>query len=117
MAGWITWPANLYFNRIIMTDLQKQSQDSITRLRGPRKYNVIMLNDNATPMEFVVQILVTIFNMNGDQATDVMLQIHEQGRGLAGTYSFEVAEQKAVETITEARRNSYPLDVVVEESD
>ena len=115
--GWPTLAHQHNPHRIIMTDLQKQSQDSITRLRGPRKYNVIMLNDNSTPMEFVVQILVTIFNMNTDQATDVMLQIHEQGRGLAGTYSFEVAEQKAVETITEARRNGYPLDVVVEESD
>lgn len=100
-----------------MTEFQGQEQDSITTLRGAKKYHVIMLNDNTTPMDFVIQILMSIFNMNGEKATAVTLEIHENGRGIAGTYSFEVAEQKAVETITEARRASFPLDVVVEEAE
>lgn len=100
-----------------MTDLQKQTEDSITRLRGPNKYHVIMLNDNTTPMEFVVQILVALFNMSVEQATTTTLEIHEKGRGIAGTFSYEVAEQKSVETITEARQAGFPLDVVLEEAE
>jgi ATP-dependent Clp protease adaptor protein ClpS len=100
-----------------MTDLQKQTQDNTVRLRGPVKYHVIMLNDNSTPMEFVVQILTAIFNKSHEDAMSTTLEIHEKGRGIAGTYSFEVAEQKCVETISEARRAGFPLDVVLEETE
>lgn len=100
-----------------MTKLQGQEQDSITKLRGAKKYHVIMLNDNTTPMDFVVQLLIAIYHMSSDRAMSLTMEIHDQGRGIAGTYSFEVAEQKAVETITEARRAGFPLDVVVEEAE
>jgi ATP-dependent Clp protease adaptor protein ClpS len=100
-----------------MTKLQGKEQDSITKLRGAKKYHVIMLNDNTTPMDFVVQLLIAIYHMSSDRAMSLTMEIHDQGRGIAGTYSFEVAEQKAVETITEARRAGFPLDVVVEEAE
>ena len=100
-----------------MTKFQGQEQDSITTLRGAKRYHVIMLNDNTTPMDFVIQILISIYNMNADKATAVTMEIHENGRGVAGTYSFEVAEQKAIETIGEARRAGFPLDVIVEEAE
>lgn len=100
-----------------MSQLQKKTEDSIIKLRGPKKYHVIMLNDNVTPMDFVIQILVALFNMQPEQAMEKTMEIHESGRGIAGTYSFEVAEQKCVETITEARRAGFPLDVVIEEAE
>jgi ATP-dependent Clp protease adaptor protein ClpS len=104
-------------SRIKMTKFQGQEQDSITKLRGAPKYNVIMLNDNLTPIDFVIQILMSIYNKTSDQATEITMNIHENGRGIAGTYSYEVAEQKALETINEARAAGYPLDVVIDEAE
>ena len=60
---------------------------------------------------------MTIFNRSLEEANSVMLEVHEKGRGIAGTYSYEVAEQKCVESITEARRNHYPLDVTLEKAE
>lgn len=100
-----------------MTQIQGQQTTESVKLATPNKYHVIMLNDDSTPMEFVVQILVLIFKKTPEQAEDVMMEIHENGRGVAGTYSYEVAEQKCVETIQEARHAGYPLDVVIEETE
>lgn len=94
---------------------QQQSSAELTKLKAPNKYHVIMLNDDSTPMDFVIQILMVIFNKDMESAKSIMLEIHEKGRGVAGTYSFEVAEQKCAETISEARRAGYPLDVILEE--
>ena len=104
-------------SRIKMTKFQGQEQDSITKLRGAPKYHVIMLNDNLTPIDFVIQILMSIYNKTTEQATEITMHVHENGRGIAGTYSYEVAEQKALETINEARAAGYPLDVVIDEAE
>lgn len=98
-----------------MAQIQKSTDTEITKLKGPGKYHVIMLNDDSTPMDFVVAILMNIFNKTEQEAFEVMMQVHEQGRAIAGTYTFEVAEQKSVETVTEARRAGFPLDVSLEE--
>lgn len=98
-----------------MGQIQHSTSAEHTKLRGPGKYHVIMLNDDSTPMEFVVNILMHIFNKSEQEAHEVMMQVHEQGRSIAGTYSYEVAEQKSVETVTEARRAGFPLDVSIEE--
>lgn len=100
-----------------MTQTSREEVAETIRLRTPSKYNVIMLNDDSTPMDFVVNVLTTIFGHDTESAKSVMLEVHEKGRAVCGTYSYEVAEQKCVETITEARRNSYPLDVTVEKND
>jgi len=100
-----------------MTQVSREEVTEVVRLATPSKYNVIMLNDDSTPMEFVVNVLTTIYSHTLDTAKSVMLEVHEKGRGIAGTYSYEVAEQKCVETITEARRNGYPLDVTLEKND
>lgn len=100
-----------------MTQASTSSVADIVKLKTPSRYNVILLNDDSTPQEFVVNILQTIFNRSPDQANSVMLEVHEKGRGIAGTYSYEVAEQKCVETITNARQNSYPLDVTIEKTE
>ena len=100
-----------------MTQASTGSVADIVKLKTPSRYNVVLLNDDSTPQEFVVNILQTIFNRSTEQANSVMLEVHEKGRGIAGTYSYEVAEQKCVETITDARRNQFPLDVTIEKAE
>ena len=87
-----------------------------TILASPNRYMVIFLNDNVTPMEYVTQVLVTYFNKTPEEANNITLEVHEKGRSIAGSYSYEVAEQKCIETVTDARKHNYPLDVVMEES-
>jgi ATP-dependent Clp protease adaptor protein ClpS len=99
-----------------MTQEQHKAQDEITRLKGPGKYNVIMLNDDSTPMDFVVQVLIAIFNKDLEEAKRLTLEIHEKGRSIVGTYMFEIAEQKCVETISAARSAGFPLGVTIEET-
>jgi ATP-dependent Clp protease adaptor protein ClpS len=81
----------------------------------PRRWKVILLNDDSTPMEFVVALLMEIFRHTQDSARDIMLQIHETGSGVAGVYSFEIAEAKAVEATNTARTNGHPLQIKLEE--
>lgn len=100
-----------------MTQTSHQEVAELTKLITPPRYNVILLNDESTPQEFVVNVLLTIFSKTTDEATAVMLEVHEKGRSIAGTYSYEVAEQKCVETITDARRNQFPLDVTLEKTE
>ena len=87
-----------------------------TVLKSPNKYMVIFLNDNVTPVEYVIQALMTYFNKSSEEANAITLEVHEKGRSVAGAYSYEVAEQKCIETVTDARKHNYPLDVVMEES-
>ncbi|MCP4832511.1 MAG: ATP-dependent Clp protease adaptor ClpS [Gammaproteobacteria bacterium] len=88
---------------------------SSTRLQYPSKYNVIFHNDDFTPMEFVVSLLVEVFDRSLDQAKDITVQIHETGQGIAGTYYHEIAEQKQQETIVLSRHNGHPLKVTLQE--
>ena len=81
----------------------------------PKRWKVILLNDGSTPMEFVVALLMEIFRHTQDSARDIMLQIHETGSGVAGVYSFEIAEAKAVEATNTARTNGHPLQIKLEE--
>lgn len=99
-----------------MTQTQGTPQLEHTKLKGPGKYNVIMLNDDSTPMDFVVQVLIAIFNKDLEEAKRLTLEIHEKGRSIVGTYMYELAEQKCVETISAARNSGYPLNVTVEEA-
>jgi ATP-dependent Clp protease adaptor protein ClpS len=85
------------------------------RVEEPRKWKVILLNDDHTPMDFVVEILTEIFKHTQDSARDITLAIHEQGSGIAGSYSFEIAEAKATESTSIARANGFPLQIKLEE--
>jgi len=85
------------------------------RATEPKRWKVILLNDDSTPMEFVIAVLIEIFKHNHASATDIMLQVHETGSGIAGVYSFEIAEAKAVEATNQARQNGHPLQVKLEE--
>ena len=81
----------------------------------PKKWKVILLNDDHTPMDFVVGILTEVFKHSEDSARDITLQIHQQGSGIAGTYTFEIAEAKAVESTNLARASGFPLQIKLEE--
>jgi ATP-dependent Clp protease adaptor protein ClpS len=88
--------------------------ENITGAKEPERYRVVILNDNSTPMEFVIELLKVIFHHSHEAAVKVMLQVHEQGKGTAGIYTYEVAEQKAMESTQIARTNGHPLGVTVE---
>ena len=96
------------------TDIQLDEKSKI-RASEPKRWKVILLNDDSTPMEFVIAVLVEIFKHTQDSARDIMLQVHETGSGVAGIYSFEIAESKAVEATTQARTNGHPLQIKLEE--
>ena len=96
------------------TDIQLDEKIKVT-VTEPRRWKVILLNDDSTPQEFVVNLLVEIFRHTESTAYDIMLQVHEQGSGIAGVYSFEIAEAKAVESTNLARGNGYPLQIKLEE--
>ena len=96
------------------TDIQLDEKIKIT-VSEPKRWKVILLNDDTTPMEFVVGILVEIFKHTLDSARDIMLQVHETGSGVAGVYSFEIAEAKAVEATTISRTNNHQLQIKLEE--
>jgi len=85
------------------------------KVTEPKRWKVILLNDDSTPMEFVIAILVEVFRHTESSAHDIMLQVHETGSGVAGVYSFEIAEAKAVEVTNQARQSGHPLQVKLEE--
>ena len=85
------------------------------RVKEPDRYKVIFINDDFTPMEFVMQLLMEIFHHPEDAAKDVMLKVHTEGKAVAGIYFFEIAEQKAFETAESAKEHQYPLKITIEE--
>ena len=87
-----------------------------TRTKKPSPYKVLMLNDDYTPMEFVVQVLQSFFKMTIEDATQVMLQVHQRGVGVCGVFSYEVAETKVAQVIDYARQNQHPLQCTLEKA-
>ena len=87
-----------------------------TRLKPPPLYKVLLLNDDYTPMDFVVGVLQTVFAMNREKATAVMLQVHREGMGVCGTYTREVAATKVGQVLEIARRHQHPLQCTMEEA-
>lgn len=82
----------------------------------PKRYNVILLNDDFTPMDFVVYVLVDIFRLTLESAYNIMMKVHKEGKGIAGTYSYDIAMSKMQKTIALARREGFPLRLTVEEA-
>ena len=87
-----------------------------TRTKTPSPYKVLMLNDDYTPMEFVVLVLQSIFKMDIEDATRVMLHVHQRGVGVCGIFSYEVAETKVAQVIDFARENQHPLQCTLEKA-
>ena len=87
------------------------------KTKKPSLYRVLLLNDDYTPMEFVVFILERFFNRSREQATRIMLHVHQKGVGLCGVYTYEVAETKVAQVLDLARRHEHPLQCVMEKDD
>jgi ATP-dependent Clp protease adaptor protein ClpS len=83
-------------------------------VKRPSMYRVLLLNDDYTPMEFVVHVLERIFNKSHEEATEIMLKVHHRGVGVCGVFTFEVAETKAGQVMDLARRNQHPLQCTIE---
>ncbi|MFZ9396079.1 MAG: ATP-dependent Clp protease adapter ClpS [Erythrobacter sp.] len=87
-----------------------------TRPKKPSQYKVLMLNDDYTPMEFVVMVLKRFFSMDLEQATRVMLHVHQKGVGVCGIFPYEVAETKVNQVMDFARQNQHPLQCTLEKA-
>jgi ATP-dependent Clp protease adaptor protein ClpS len=83
-------------------------------LAEPPMFKIIYLNDNATPMEFVIETLVDSFNYNEQTAVEITKDIHESGSAVVAVLPYEIAEQKGIEVTVQARNNNYPLQVKLE---
>jgi len=89
-----------------------ESEDALSEVK---RYKVVLLNDDFTSMDFVVEVLMELFDHTVDSAINIMLQIHRSGRGVCGLYTYEVAETKISQVEKRARENEYPLKAIMEE--
>ncbi len=87
---------------------------TLTRTKKPALYRVLLLNDDYTPMEFVVYVLEKFFSKTRDEATTIMLHVHQHGVGVCGIFTYEVAETKVAQVLDLARRNEHPLQCTME---
>jgi len=86
------------------------------KIKPPSLYRVVLINDDFTPMEFVVDILESIFGMVRTQATQVMLEVHTKGKGICGVFNYEIAETKVAQVMSIANQQQHPLLCTMEES-
>ena len=91
-------------------------EEARPKVRRPPLYRVVLINDDYTPMEFVVEILESVFGMERTRATQVMLEVHTKGKGVCGVYNFEIAETKVAQVMGIARQHQHPLLCTMEES-
>jgi len=84
------------------------------KTKKPSMYKVLLLNDDFTPMEFVVEVLQRFFSKSQDESTKVMLSVHNKGVGLCGVYTYEIAETKVTQVMDYARQNQHPLQCTLE---
>ncbi|HVY22073.1 MAG TPA: ATP-dependent Clp protease adapter ClpS [Steroidobacteraceae bacterium] len=90
-------------------------EEATPKLKRPPQYQVLLLNDDYTPMEFVVEVLERVFGMDRTLATRVMLEVHTKGRGVCGVYTYEIAETKVAQVTSFARQQQHPLLCTMEE--
>jgi ATP-dependent Clp protease adaptor protein ClpS len=95
------------------TDVKIDEKITVS-LQPPRLWKVVFLNDDQTPMEFVIEVLTAIFKHSSDSAKDITMEIHNTGSAVVGVYTHEVAEQKGIDATQTARQNGFPLQVTIE---
>jgi ATP-dependent Clp protease adaptor protein ClpS len=100
----------------VMGDDGLAVQEERPKLKRPPMYSVVLLNDDYTPMEFVVELLQRFFYMNREKATQVMLHVHTRGKGVCGVFTREVAETKVMQVNQYARDHEHPLLCTMEEA-
>jgi ATP-dependent Clp protease adaptor protein ClpS len=91
-------------------------EEAKPEIKEPPLYRVVLINDDYTPMEFVVNVLESIFGMERTRATQVMLEVHTRGKGVCGVYNFEIAETKVAQVMGLAQQHQHPLLCTMEES-
>lgn len=91
-------------------------EEAKPKLKKPPLFRVVLLNDDYTPMEFVVEVLELLFGMDRPKATRIMLEVHTKGKGVCGVYTYEIAETKVAQVSTFAQQNQHPLLCTMEES-
>lgn len=96
------------------TDI-KIDEKIVVSIQPPKMWKVIFLNDDKTPMEFVIELLTTIFKHPVDHAKELTLEIHNTGSAVVGVYSHEIAEQKGIDATQTARVNGHPLQITLEQ--
>ena len=98
-----------------ITDLEVKIDEKVkTVITEPKRYKVIFLNDDKTPIEFVIDLLKTVFRHTDETAKDITLKVHNEGSAVVGVYSFEIAEQKGVEATNLARQAGFPLQIKID---
>jgi len=97
-------------------DLGIAVKEAEPKLKRPPLYRVVLINDDFTPMEFVVEVLETVFSMERNNATRVMLEVHTKGKGICGVFSYEIAETKVAQVTSIAQQQQHPLLCTMEES-
>jgi len=97
-------------------DLDVAVKEAEPRVKRPPMYRVLLINDDYTPMEFVVEVLETVFGMERNKATRVMLEVHTRGKGICGVFSYEIAETKVAQVTSIAQQQQHPLLCTMEES-
>ena len=91
-------------------------EEALPRLKKPPLYQVVLINDDYTPMEFVVDLLQRVFGHDRTRATRIMLEVHTRGKGVCGVYTFEIAETKVAQATSYARQHQHPLLCTIEEA-
>lgn len=102
-------------------DLQRGGHDLAVeearpKIKRPPLYRVVLINDDYTPMEFVVEVLQSVFGMERPKATRVMLEVHTKGKGICGVYDYEIAETKVAQVMSIAQQQQHPLLCTMEET-
>jgi ATP-dependent Clp protease adaptor protein ClpS len=98
----------------LIDDQNVLDDEVVDKFQKPPMYTVVLLNDDYTPMDFVIDVLCKFFNMNSEQATHIMLAIHHKGKGRCGIFTAEVAETKVDQVLSYATSNEYPLKCTME---
>ena len=94
-------------------DFQNETLEAV-RVKEPRLYKVLLLNDDYSSMDFVIQVLMQIFHHSYEKSMDIMIKVHEQGKGLCGVYAYEIAETKVSQVRKMAKEEKFPLRAIME---
>ncbi len=97
------------------TNIATKQKDKV-KIKKPKQYKVIMYNDDFTTMEFVINVLVSVFNKNLMEAEKIMLDVHKKGKGVAGIYSYDIAITKVSKAMSMAKESGFPFKLTVEEA-
>ena len=113
------WP-KLEDQKLLPDNLEETGTQTLVRpdteTKTPSFFKVVILNDDFTPREYVVHVLELFFRKTKEEASHLMMQVHQKGKGIAGVFSFEIAETKAYQVNEYSRKNKYPLKCVVEKA-